>query len=131
MAGSTYADWWNEQQKVKPSPGPLRRNGSGPVRITISRGDYKYDAGTGQLEYEEVWEEEQLMEEEEDHFEQKNGGLEHQTLETYAFREERLGGDGEPDPEMTSIASGNLLEHSSQLSKLVQNRSFSLMVLDT
>lgn len=56
----TYADLWNEQQRVLGQLGP-----SNPVRLTISKGEYVHDPQTGRFRYDEHWEEEHLMEDEE------------------------------------------------------------------
>ncbi|CDS01842.1 uncharacterized protein SPSC_01492 [Sporisorium scitamineum] len=56
----TYADIWNEEQRALGQSGP-----SNPVRLTISKGDYVWDPQTSRFRYEEQWEEEHLMEDEE------------------------------------------------------------------
>lgn len=55
----TYADLWNEQQRASGQLGP-----SNPVRLTISKGEYVLDPQTGRFRYDEHWEEEHLMEDE-------------------------------------------------------------------
>ncbi|KAJ1599927.1 hypothetical protein NDA14_005328 [Ustilago hordei] len=55
----TYADLYNEKLRASGQSGP-----SNPVRLTISKGDYVFDAETGRFQYEERWEEEHLMEDE-------------------------------------------------------------------
>ncbi len=55
----TYADIWNEQQRALGQSGP-----SNPVRLTISKGDYVWDAQLNRFRYDEQWEEEHLMEDE-------------------------------------------------------------------
>ncbi|TKY85656.1 hypothetical protein EX895_005196 [Sporisorium graminicola] len=56
----TYADEWNEKQRALGQSGP-----SNPVRLTISKGDYIWDPQGARFRYEEQWEEEHLMEDEE------------------------------------------------------------------
>ena len=56
----TYADLWNEQQRALGQSGP-----SNPVRLTISKGDYVWDPHSSRFRYDEQWEEEHLMEDEE------------------------------------------------------------------
>lgn len=56
----TYADLYNEKLRALGQSGP-----SNPVRLTISKGDYIWDPGSGRYRYDEQWEEEHLMEDEE------------------------------------------------------------------
>ncbi|KAJ1033085.1 hypothetical protein NDA16_000363 [Ustilago loliicola] len=56
----TYADLYNEKLRALGQCGP-----SNPVRLTISKGDYVWDPELGRFRYDEQWEEEHLMEDEE------------------------------------------------------------------
>lgn len=58
----TYADLWNDNLEASGQSRP-----SNPVRLTISKGDYVWDAQLGRFRYQEKWEEEHLMEDEELH----------------------------------------------------------------
>lgn len=120
----TYADWWNAQQ-------PPTTNGSGgtngPVRLTISKGEYKLNEETGQLEYQELWGYEQGME-----IEDTEGPLATDAL-TIELDKTTPGWSSRIRTETDEVMedAGDLLKQSNNFSKLGRTSEFSLLVLDT
>ncbi len=115
----TYADYYNEQ-RAKLAPGHAHRSDDGPVRLTISRGDYVFDSATGELQYEEVWEKEELM----DHEELVDAAEE----DANRFDGPRF---GSPNLHSPKPGSKGLPAVCDSLARLARGRRLSLMVLDT
>ncbi|KDN47338.1 hypothetical protein K437DRAFT_273691 [Tilletiaria anomala UBC 951] len=128
--GGTYADYWNEKQQLDTkndsSPSSSR---NGPVRLTISRGDYVYDVNTNELRYEEKWEEEELMESEDLADGRQFKGLTLDLLDGPGPRRKSTGIVNADASE--SLGAHDVSQHISGFKKLGDRGGFSLMLLDT
>ncbi|PWZ02315.1 hypothetical protein BCV70DRAFT_198597 [Testicularia cyperi] len=125
----TYADLYNEKLRAEGRPLPTN-----PVRLTISKGEYVWDAEQCRFRYEEEWEEEQLME-----FDEPLS----QPVVGQAILEEGRGNTvldssaGERAPEQTRERSRQLRDElssssgGSEMLKALRSDPCSLWVLDT